>query len=82
MRLVIDLAHALDKRAVAEGVESAEALDLLRELGCDEAQGYFIARPLAADAIPQAILTHRESDWFKRLAASGWAAHSGQASTR
>ncbi len=70
VRLVIDLAHALDKKAVAEGVETAEALDLLRELGCDEAQGYFIARPIAAAAVPQAILTHRESDWFKRLAGS------------
>lgn len=71
VRLVIDLAHALDKRAVAEGVESAEALDLLRTLGCDEAQGYFIAQPIAGDAVPQAILSHRESHWYRRLTGTG-----------
>jgi EAL domain-containing protein (putative c-di-GMP-specific phosphodiesterase class I) len=42
----IQLAHALGLRAVAEGVEDAEALAALRDLGCDLAQGYFISRPL------------------------------------
>jgi len=45
-RLVIELAHALDAKAVAEGVETAEDLDLLRRIGCDMAQGYLMARPM------------------------------------
>ena len=42
----IDLAHNLGLGVVAEGVEEQAAADLLRELGCDEMQGYFIAKPL------------------------------------
>lgn len=49
---IIDLAHQLGLSAVAEGVEDQVTLDLLRELGCDEAQGYHIARPMSGDAIP------------------------------
>ena len=39
-RAVIEIAHALDMQVVGEGVENAATLDALRELGCDEAQGY------------------------------------------
>ena len=67
VRLVIDLAHALGMKAVAEGVETAEALTLLRELGCDQAQGYFIARPVAAADMTDAIARHRQSEWFRAL---------------
>jgi EAL domain-containing protein (putative c-di-GMP-specific phosphodiesterase class I) len=45
---VIDLAHAIGLTAVAEGVESLEALELLAGMGCDQVQGYFIARPMEA----------------------------------
>ena len=77
VRLVIDLAHALGMKAVAEGVESADALDLLRELGCDQAQGYFISRPIAASDVPSAMLKHKQSDWFRALRSwSGPAANS------
>lgn len=38
--------HDLGFRVVAEGVETAESYGLLRDLGCDEAQGYFLAKPL------------------------------------
>jgi diguanylate cyclase (GGDEF)-like protein len=48
IRGVIDAAHALGLRVIAEGVERATQLVLLRELGCDAAQGYFISRPVAA----------------------------------
>jgi EAL domain-containing protein (putative c-di-GMP-specific phosphodiesterase class I) len=44
---VIDLAHGLGLSATAEGVEDAETLALLARLGCDNAQGYFIARAMA-----------------------------------
>jgi diguanylate cyclase (GGDEF)-like protein len=45
-RSVIDLGHNLGLHVVAEGVESAEVLDRLRELGCDSAQGYHLGRPM------------------------------------
>lgn len=48
---VIRLAHALDKRVVAEGVETAEQRDLLVAMGCDELQGYLFARPMSAAAL-------------------------------
>jgi EAL domain-containing protein (putative c-di-GMP-specific phosphodiesterase class I) len=46
----IGLAHDMKIPVVAEGVESVEVLDELRALGCDLFQGFFIARPLGADA--------------------------------
>ncbi|HUK01869.1 MAG TPA: EAL domain-containing protein [Steroidobacteraceae bacterium] len=42
----IELAHSMGLKVVAEGVENAEAWNLLRKLGCDFAQGYLISRPL------------------------------------
>ncbi|MEA3182636.1 MAG: hypothetical protein QOI59_6159 [Gammaproteobacteria bacterium] len=48
----IELAHSMDLRVVAEGVEEPEAWNLLRRLGCDYAQGYLISRPLPAADVP------------------------------
>lgn len=48
----IELGQRLGLVVVAEGVESREDWDLLESLGCDVAQGYFISRPLEADALP------------------------------
>ena len=48
VRSTIDLAHNLSLRVVAEGVEDQQTWDMLDELGCDIAQGYFLSRPLAA----------------------------------
>ncbi len=44
---IAHLAHALDMRVVAEGVETAAQLALLRASGCDEVQGYLLGRPLS-----------------------------------
>jgi EAL domain-containing protein (putative c-di-GMP-specific phosphodiesterase class I)/CheY-like chemotaxis protein len=49
----IGIAKRLGMRSVAEGVETEEDWHLLREIGCDLAQGYFIGRPMAADRIPE-----------------------------
>lgn len=43
---IIGLAHRFDMQVVAEGVESADQLDMLRELGCDAAQGFYFSKPL------------------------------------
>jgi len=48
----LDLAHQLGMKAVAEGVEDKDDWDFLRSAGCDVAQGYFIARPMAPAAVP------------------------------
>ncbi|MFZ5511774.1 MAG: bifunctional diguanylate cyclase/phosphodiesterase [Pseudomonadota bacterium] len=45
----IDLAHNLGLKVVAEGVDHPDQLAVLRELGCDEIQGYLFSRPLAAE---------------------------------
>jgi EAL domain-containing protein (putative c-di-GMP-specific phosphodiesterase class I) len=45
----IAIADALSLRVVAEGVETAEQLAVLKDLGCQYAQGYLLARPLAVD---------------------------------
>ncbi len=49
---VIDLSHRLGLKVVAEGVETADALRLLANAGCDAAQGYFISKPFGGDKIP------------------------------
>ena len=46
------IARQLGMKAVAEGVEDRSDWDCLRELGCDVAQGYFIAHPMPGDALP------------------------------
>jgi len=51
VRTVIDLAHNLGKQVCAEGVEDAETLRRLEEMGCDLAQGYFISRAVPAAAL-------------------------------
>lgn len=48
VRSTVDLVHDLGRKAVAEGVETREHWELLRNLGCDIAQGYFIAKPMPA----------------------------------
>ncbi len=58
---LIALAHSHGMSACAEGVETDAALRLLSAFGCDRAQGYLIAKPQTADALPAAI-----RDWQRR----------------
>jgi diguanylate cyclase (GGDEF)-like protein len=58
---IIDMAHALDKQVIAEGVETLAQLDFLREHGCDLAQGYVLARPMTVDEISAVLTAHRGS---------------------
>ncbi len=53
---IIAMAHSLDTTVVAEGVETEEQLNFLRERGCDELQGYYFSRPLpGADMIAKLV---------------------------
>jgi len=49
VRSIIAMAHALDLSVVAEGVETMAAWSLLREMGCEEGQGYYLGRPMRAE---------------------------------
>lgn len=50
-KAIIEIAHAWDCRMVAEGVEDEATLNILRDLNCDEAQGYFWMRPSPLDEV-------------------------------
>ncbi len=52
---IINLAHNLGLKVIAEGVEDSEMLDVLAVFGCDQYQGFFFARPLPADDIPPMV---------------------------
>jgi diguanylate cyclase (GGDEF)-like protein len=56
---IVNLAHALRLRVVAEGVETQEQLRFLRLLRCDEIQGYLISRPLPVDGIQELLANRR-----------------------
>jgi EAL domain-containing protein (putative c-di-GMP-specific phosphodiesterase class I) len=49
MRSTIDLVHDLGRKTIAEGVETRADWDVLVQLGCDKAQGYFIAPPMPCE---------------------------------
>ena len=55
----IGLAHSLDMRIIAEGVESAAALEQLAQAGCDVAQGFHLARPQPAEQLGLWLDNHR-----------------------
>ena len=53
VRSIIDLAHNLGVKVVAEGVEDKATMNLLNEYGCDEAQGYYFSPPLPGEQLLQ-----------------------------
>ncbi|MGB7444487.1 MAG: EAL domain-containing protein [Coleofasciculaceae cyanobacterium] len=55
VRAIVTLAHTLKMDVIAEGVETAEQFTLLKLLGCEQGQGYFYSRPLAAKATEELI---------------------------
>lgn len=63
---MVTLAHNLDLKVVAEGVETEKQLEALRSLGCDHVQGYLFSRPLPAPAFEKLI-----SDLAARQAGNG-----------
>jgi EAL domain-containing protein (putative c-di-GMP-specific phosphodiesterase class I) len=56
VQAVISLSHALGMRVIAEGVETAEQLDFLLAMSCDEAQGYYFSRPVPPDELGKKLL--------------------------
>lgn len=60
---MISMAHDLGYRVVAEGVESEAAYHRLAQLGCDEMQGYFIAKPLLPEVFEKWLTTSSSTAW-------------------
>ena len=58
VRATIELAHTLDLKVVAEGVETLAVCEMLAEMNCDHVQGYYISRPLEAEQV---------GGWFETL---------------
>jgi EAL domain-containing protein (putative c-di-GMP-specific phosphodiesterase class I) len=59
---IVSLARTLGIRSVAEGVETAEHLQMVRDAGCDLAQGYLLAQPMPASDVLR---------WASRVRAAG-----------
>ncbi len=58
---IIAMAHSLDLKVIAEGVETRHQLAFLRQRGCDEFQGYLLARPMSALAFEATVKQHKRS---------------------
>ena len=58
---IVVMAHALGKRVVAEGIETAEQLEFLRERRCDIAQGFYLARPLSGQVVTELLQARAQS---------------------
>ncbi|MEM7210516.1 MAG: EAL domain-containing protein [Pseudomonadota bacterium] len=55
VRSIVEIGRSLDVRVIAEGVETAREATLLREMACDDLQGYLIAKPMPADKLTEFI---------------------------
>ena len=66
VRSIIAMAHSLDRRVVAEGVETQAILDRLREMNCDQVQGYYVSRPIRFAELLSFLDVHPASKgWLK-----------------
>ena len=75
---IINMAHSLRLKVIAEGVETREQLDFLRIYGCDEIQGYILSEPLPADELSakfRQIVAHDAGQRFVSQNAGRSAAH-------
>ena len=59
VRTILALAKNIGVRVVAEGVETPDQLDVLKELNCELAQGHFFSKPIGHDEMAQLIGNHR-----------------------
>ena len=66
VRATIELAHTLDLKVVAEGVETLAICEMLAEMNCDYVQGYYISHPLEADQVDGWFETSVKPDFIAR----------------
>lgn len=62
VQAIIGLAHNLRKNVIAEGIESEYQIEVLRELGCDQGQGYWIGKPVTGESACRILF---ESGYFR-----------------
>lgn len=62
--ILIKLAHSLNLRVVAEGVETTSQLNFLRQNGCDEIQGFLHSRPVRSNDFSSIIKNHHAEQWI------------------
>ena len=74
---VVELAHQLKMSVVAEGIETADQLRLLKSLGCDYCQGYYFARPMPADEL-DALIQQSNAAGAAALRLPAYAAQAGR----
>lgn len=58
---IVELAHLLDMKVIAEGVDNAEKVELLRTMGCDHLQGFYFAKPMDAQEFGQYVMAPRQA---------------------
>jgi diguanylate cyclase (GGDEF)-like protein len=58
VKALISMAHSLNMKVVAEGVEDKEQFDLLTKYGCDEIQGYLLSKPIPSEALTDMLVNH------------------------
>ncbi|MGQ7842965.1 putative bifunctional diguanylate cyclase/phosphodiesterase [Granulosicoccus sp. 3-233] len=55
---IVDISRSIGAEVVAEGIENQQQFDMVDQLGCDRAQGYFLCEPMAATTFPDVVLGH------------------------
>jgi len=68
VKAIINLAHSLNMRVIAEGAETSGQIEFLREHQCDQVQGYFFGRPISYDNLLVLLELERESGFESMLA--------------
>ncbi len=61
-KAILNLGHSLEKKIIAEGVETQGQLDLLRDMGCEKVQGFFLSKPLSKEDAE--ALLEKEQNWL------------------
>jgi diguanylate cyclase (GGDEF)-like protein len=67
---IIQMAHALDRQVIAEGVETLDQLDFLRDRGCDFAQGFVLAHPSTVAEVSDVLAARQPAEPWAQSAAS------------
>ena len=70
VKAMINLAHSLNMEVIAEGAETVEQVDFLREHECDQVQGYYFSRPISYDDFLVLLAMERERGFESVLAAA------------
>lgn len=71
VRAIIDLARAMHMKVTAEGMETEAQREILRQMGCDQLQGYLLSRPLSPEALEALLQADQPSERDRRSLSAG-----------